>query len=133
MKSAYLFILFIAVSIFAVSFEAPMGKNHNRKGRTKGPSTSARAAEKTPAERLLELIRRSEEMSKSTAPTGDGGSPAPSEPPTGRSGTAMSNAILSIQNDDEGHQYSQEIVRLVAKIISDMVKLDKIREKLMKI
>ena len=45
----------------------------------------------------------------------------------------MSNAILSIQSDDEGHQYSQEIVRLVATIIPDIVKLDEIREKLIKI
>ena len=54
-------------------------------------------------------------MSKPTAPTGEGGSPAPSESPTRHSGRAMSNAILSIQSDDEGHEYSLEVVRLVAK------------------
>ena len=40
------------------------------------------------------IMRHEKEMPKPTAPTGEGGSPAPSEPPTRFSGRAMSDAIL---------------------------------------
>ena len=34
--------------------------------------------------------------------------------------------LLSIQSDDEGHNHGQEVVRLVAKIISNIIELDKL-------
>ena len=45
-------------------------------------------------------------MTKPTAPTGSGGSPAPSVPPTRFSGRAMSNTMLSVQGTgDDGENY----------------------------
>ena len=78
-------------------------------------------------------MKRLEEMTKPTAPTGSEGSPAPSVSPTSFSGRAMSDTMLSIQGDDGENDYSQEAIRILAKIIPDIVKLGgKIEEKLMK-
>ena len=115
-----------------------MRRNRNRKGRNKGPAIGGRAAEKTPAQRLQELLdqmNRREEMTKPTPPTGSGGSPAPSVPPTRLSGRAMSNTMLSIQGtgDDGENDYSKdsEVIQILAKIMPDIFELGKIGEELM--
>ena len=118
-----------------------MRRNRNRKGRNKGPAIGGRAAEKTPAQRLQELLdqmNHREEMTKPTPPTGSGGSPAPSVPPTRLSGRAMSNTMLSIQGtgDDGENDYSKDsedlVIQILAKIIPDIFELGKIGEELMK-
>ena len=71
-----------------------------------------------------------------TPPTGEFGHTGPPTDnlrrSTGEAGIPSPGQLLHIQSDDEDHEYRQAVMGLVAEFISNLIELDKIREKLNK-
>ena len=122
MNSTYLFTLLVAASILAVSFGFPLDST------TCSVSCSCTVnGVVTPG-----VVTRTENGCTCSCNSGSGGQDRLRELcASGRLSAFICERLgfggqLSVQSDDESHGNGQEDVQLVAKIISSLIKLDKL-------